>query len=324
MIRAFTLYLIVFFAQLAVAHDLDFTLIRVERGQDGTSVQVTTALSRFVQSAGLGEHPSGPSLDATVRERLRIGSATPATLNVDTRSDILTWSAKLDGRAEFAAKRFDESRATAQTLVATIENRTLSSEVVLKAEEPQQSTTGMLETGVHHIISGPDHILFIVGLALLGGGWKTILKVLTAFTVAHSMTLLAAASGWIHGNPKIVEPLIALSIVALAIEGMRQSKRPGDNNTRLRVTIAFGFGLIHGFGFAGGLTDLGLQGSQLLRNLVAFSTGIELGQIAILVPTVLFLALMAKAGRERAHQFSLTTSVCLGMVGCFWFVERVL
>lgn len=324
MIRSAFLVLILLLVRFASAHDLNFTLIRVDRAQGGTTIQVTTALSRLVQTAGLGDLPTGPTLDAAIRERLRFGADTPAKLNVDSSSDTLTWLAKLNGQTNFAAKRFDESTPSAQTLVSTYENGSLKSEVVLKAEEPQPTTIGMLETGIHHILSGLDHILFVVGLALLGGGWKTILKLLTAFTVAHSMTLLAAATGWIHGNPTIVEPMIALSIVALAVEGLRQAKQPGNNKTWQRIAIAFGFGLIHGFGFAGGLTNLGLQGSQLLRNLVSFSVGIELGQIAILVPTVLFLALMAKVGRERAHQFSLATSVCLGMIGCFWFVERVL
>lgn len=323
MIRAVMLAVIALLGQIASAHDLDLTLIKVNRGETGSTIQVITPLSRLVQTAGLGDQPTGAALDMAVRSRLNLAAPTSADIKVDSQSDTLTWSAEVKGRAEFTARRFDESTLSAQTLVTTYETGTLRSEVVLKAENPKPTMTGMLETGIHHILSGLDHILFVIGLALLGG-WKAILKVLTAFTVAHSMTLLAAATGVIHGNPKIVEPMIALSIVALAIEGMRQSNRSGDDKMRLRVAIAFGFGLIHGFGFAGGLTDLGLHGSQLLRNLVWFSAGIELGQIAMLVPTVLFLALMAKMGRDRTHQFSLATSICLGMVGCFWFVERVL
>lgn len=324
MIRATFLAVLLLFVQFAPAHDLDLTLIKLSRGQEGTVIQVTTPLSRFVQSAELGSQPTGPALDIAVRERLRIGTAAPAHVEVNSQSDILTWTAEFDRQFEFKPTRFDESTPSAQTMISTYQNGTLKSEIVIEEERPQPTPFAMLGTGLWHILSGLDHILFVLGLALLGGGWKTILKVLTAFTVAHSVTLLAAATGLIHGNPRIVEPLIALSIVALAIEGMRLAKRPKEDNVSLRVAIAFGFGLIHGFGFAGGLTELGLQGNQLVRNLLSFSVGIELGQLAILAPALLLLGMLAKASKERANQFSLATSVCLGMIGCFWFMERVI
>lgn len=317
------LFLLAILAHLAMAHDLDLTLVKVDRGRQATTIEVSTALSRLVWTAGLGPQPSGPALDNAVRERLQFSSAIPAKLDVNSQADTLTWSVESAKELEFKPSRFDVSTDSAQTIVATFEDGVLRSEVVLKAEQPQPTTVGMLQTGIHHIFSGLDHILFVLGLALLGGGWKKILKVLTAFTVAHSLTLLAAATGLIHGNPRIVEPLIALSIIALAIEGMRLSKRPNEDNVSLRVAIAFGFGLVHGFGFAGGLTELGLKGNQLVRNLVLFSAGIELGQLVILAPALLILAMLAKASKERTHQFSLAISVCLGMVGCFWFVERV-
>lgn len=323
MMRAGFLLLFALLVHLAMAHDLDLTLIKVDRGPQGTTILVTTALSQLVKTAGLGDDVSGPALDAEIRERLRIGALIPAHLNVNSQADTLTWSAELKGQAEFKANRFDESTPSAQTIVETYENGTLKSESVLAATMTRPTTAGILGTGIQHILSGLDHILFVVGLALLGGGWKAIVKVLTAFTVAHSLTLLAAATGLIQGNPRIVEPLIALSIAALAIEGLRMAREPNRNSVRLRVGLAFGFGLIHGFGFAGGLVGLGLQGSQLVRNLTSFSLGIELGQIAILAPTLAILALMAKTGKVRAHQFSLATSICLGMIGCFWFMERV-
>ncbi len=315
------LALIALLGQIASAHDLDLTLIKVNRGQTSSTIQVITPLSRLVHTARLGDHPSAPALDMAVRERLRFGADTPAELNADSQSDTLTWSVVVEHQPKFSS-RFDESTPSAQTIVATYENGALKSEVVLEAEKTLPTTSGLVGTGVHHILSGLDHILFVLGLALLGGGWKTILKVLTAFTVAHSLTLIAASTGSIHGNPRIVEPLIALSIVALAIEGMRRKEE--RYNIWSRIAIAFGFGLIHGFGFAGGLIGLGLQGNQLVRNLLSFSVGIELGQIAILVPGLLLLVLVSRAGKERAHMFSLATSVCVGMIGCFWFVERVL
>ena len=105
--------------------------------------------------------------------------------------------------------------------------------------------------GVRHIAIGPDHILFVLGLLLLGGGLARILKVVTAFTLAHSLTLAIAALGWVHAPARVIEPAIALSIVFVAFETLRSRGRPTD----LRAPLAFGFGLVHGFGFAGVLAD---------------------------------------------------------------------
>lgn len=324
MIRAILLTLVVLVVQVVHAHDLDLTLIKVSRGQNRTLIEVTTPVSRLVQTSGLGVQPTAPALDIAVRERLKVVTNAPAELKVDSQTDLLTWSVELDRGYEFVRQRFDDSTPSARTVVATYVGGILQSEEVIKDKEPQSTSLGMFKTGVDHILSGLDHILFVVGLALLGGRWSSILKVLTAFTIAHSLTLFAASVNLIHGNPRVVEPLIALSIVALAIEGMRGTKTSHGKTEWPRIGIAFGFGLIHGFGFAGGLTELGLRGNQLVRNLLAFSAGIEVGQILILVPTLLLLIALSQLGEVKAQRFSLATSVCLGMIGCFWFVERVL
>jgi hydrogenase/urease accessory protein HupE len=320
LVAAFGLLLVPF----ASAHDLDLTLIKVTDTGSNKVIAVTTPLSRLVQTAGLGERPSGPSLDMCIRERLGIDSITAATIDVNSQADMVTWTAKLNGNAEVPNRRFDSSTTSARTIIASYEGNQLTTEAVIDPEDPKPTMIGMLGTGIHHILSGLDHILFVIGLALLGGTWKTILKVLSSFTVAHTMTLAAASLGWVRGNPRIIEPLIALSIVALAIEGLRRFHQKSPSGNLPRVAIAFGFGLIHGFGFAGGLTLLGLQGHQLMQNFLAFSVGIELGQILILAPTLLLIALALRFGQDRARYLSLCTSVFLGMIGCFWFVERVL
>lgn len=324
MMRASLVLFFAFVSQLVFAHDLDLSLIKINRGANGTTIQVTTALSRLVRTAGLGPQPSGAALDVAVRERLQFRSTVPAKLEINSQADTLTWSVEAVNESDFRPRRFDESSDSAQTIVATYANGKLESEVVLKASEPVPTPAGILATGVAHILTGLDHVLFVVGIALLGGNWKSRLRLLTAFTVAHSLTLVAAATGVIQGNPRIVEPLIALSIVALAVEGMHSKQSIDGGNELLRLGIIFGFGLVHGFGFAGGLTELGLKGGQLLGNLFSFSVGIELGQVAVLVPTLAALALIAKAAKDRAQQFTLASTVGLGMIGCFWFVERVL
>ena len=324
MIRSAIFVLFVLVVRFAAAHDLDLTLIKMDQGRGKTTLELTTPLSRFVQTSNLSDQPSAPALDMALRERLKLGTNFPASISINSQADLLTWSAVLSPGQELSLDRFDQSTPDARTVIAKYENGKLQFETLLEGEKSLPSTFGMFGTGVQHILSGLDHILFIVGLALLGGGFKSILKVLTAFTVAHSVTLFAASAGWVRTNPRFIEPLIALSIVALAIEGIRRINQDEVPSIRPRIAIALVFGLIHGFGFAGGLTDLGLQGAQLLKSIFYFSLGIEFGQFLILVPTALLLLALAKADKQRARQIALSASVGLGMIGCFWFMERVL
>lgn len=324
--RSLVLGVILLWGCFAAAHDLGLTMVKVDHGTQNTKIQIITALSRLVESSQLSAEPSPADLDLAVRSRLQARVAQEATIKIDSESDLLVWSATVPevDENQLLTRRFDESTTTARTIVATYREGKLDHERVLDGEPPRPSALAMMSTGIHHILSGLDHVLFVIGLALLGGNWKSLLKVLTAFTLAHTLTLACAILGLIRGNPRLVEPLIALSIVALAVEGIRQWKHPAEANNRIRVGIAFGFGLLHGFGFAGGLIGLGAQGSLLVSNVATFSVGIELGQLAILLPTVLVMAGVRRFGEEKTRSVSLAASVALGMAGSFWFVERIL
>lgn len=326
----FTVLLASLAACLGSAHDLDLTVVKIDQQATATNVEVSTPLSRFVRVHGLGPTPNAPELDLAVRSHLGLPSITQATLKIDSQNDVLTWSAIAPVDSKPEVEIFDESTGSARTLVALYKEGKLTSESVLGKPTATQEAgmMSMVRLGGEHILAGLDHILFVVGLALLGGGWKTLLKVLTAFTVAHSVTLAAASLGWVQANPKVVEPLIALSIVALAIESLRQ-KRDATDRPLVRIALAFGFGLMHGFGFAGGLTEMGLHGPALVQSLVAFSVGIELGQVLVLLPVLALIALLGRFGevstrQVRLEKFNLVTAICLGMIGTFWFVERVL
>jgi hydrogenase/urease accessory protein HupE len=120
-----------------------------------------------------------------------------------------------------------------------------------------------LLAGIHHIFIGPDHILFIVGLLLLGGGAARLLKIVTAFTLAHSVTLALATLGIVTPPPRLVEPVIALSIVAVGISNLRALRGATSAAGDARVWVALGFGFIHGFGFASVLRDFGLPRAAL-------------------------------------------------------------
>lgn len=175
--------------------------------------------------------------------------------------------------------------------------------------------------GIHHIFIGPDHILFIVGLLLPGGGLWRLFKIVTAFTAAHSMTLALATLKLVNVSPTIVEPAIALSIVWVGLETLYTQRRARRDH---RVVLAFAFGLIHGFGFAGVLADFGLPEDALGLSLASFNIGVEIGQACIvLLVTPALIAFAARSPVHARRAVYLGTLATIG-AGGFWFVQRIL
>ena len=171
--------------------------------------------------------------------------------------------------------------------------------------------------GIDHLMSGKDHILFILGLLFLISGFLNTIKTVTAFTIAHSVTLGLSVFDLISLPQATVEAVIALTIIYLAIEvseGKRYRSTPW--------IIAFGFGLLHGLGFANALTGIGIGNEQLLLSLLFFNLGIEAGQL-MLLPVFGFLLWMAS--KFNLYKQSATfTSLILGGMGCFWLIDRTL
>jgi hydrogenase/urease accessory protein HupE len=176
-----------------------------------------------------------------------------------------------------------------------------------------------LLAGIHHIVIGPDHVLFLIGLLLLGGRLLKLVTIVTAFTAAHSVTLSLAALDLVTCSPRLVEPAIALSIVYVGADNLLASQGGRD----VRPWVAFAFGLVHGFGFAGVLKEMELPRRALGWSLGAFNVGVELGQLGIvLVVASLVLAVRRRsdvAGRRLARG----GSVVVLAAGAYWFVERV-
>lgn len=174
--------------------------------------------------------------------------------------------------------------------------------------------------GIHHIFIGPDHILFIIGLLLLGGRPVRLLKIVTAFTIAHSITLALATLQIVNIPSRIVEPAIALSIVYVGVENFISVRRKRD----IRAAIAFFFGFVHGFGFASVLREFGLPGHALAASLFAFNAGVEIGQATIVLAVAPLLAL-ARAQRPRlAYPIVAVGSAFVILMGGYWFVERII
>lgn len=181
-----------------------------------------------------------------------------------------------------------------------------------------------LGLGVTHILFGFDHLLFVVALVLLIGGWRRLIATVTAFTVAHSITLAATTLGLVSVARKPVEICIALSIVLVAREILRPPDCAPTLARRAPALIAFAFGLLHGFGFAAALAEIGLPQGEIPLALFAFNVGVELGQLAIVA---VMLALLSALTRFAARWQSLATAVgayAIGAVACAWLIERTL
>jgi hydrogenase/urease accessory protein HupE len=217
-----------------------------------------------------------------------------------------------------------------QTFVNFYDAGALRSQAVLDSETTEcRYTTGaeprawavvreFVPTGVHHILIGPDHLLFLVGLLLLGGSWRRLVLVVTAFTVAHSITLSVSALGWFEPPARFIEPAIALSIVYVGLDNLLVR---GARDARM--WIAFAFGLIHGFGFANVLREMELPSRALLWSLASFNLGVEIGQLAVVLVVAAALAWVRRQSAWLGRQVALAGSLAVIAAGGYWFVERV-
>jgi hydrogenase/urease accessory protein HupE len=174
----------------------------------------------------------------------------------------------------------------------------------------------MLKLGVEHILTGYDHLVFLLGLIIVGGSLRSLVGVVSAFTLAHSITLALAALGVLAPSPRFVEPAIALSIAYVGIENLFVK----DASRRWRIT--FPFGLIHGFGFAGALREIALPRAQIPVALVSFNLGVELGQLAVLA-LALPLVLAARRAPRFGERGVRAVSSTIALAGVVLFVVRV-
>ncbi|MCF3934818.1 HupE/UreJ family protein [Acuticoccus sp. M5D2P5] len=191
---------------------------------------------------------------------------------------------------------------------------------------PLSVFTSYVGLGVTHILEGVDHLLFVLALVLLIRDRARLLWAVTAFTLAHSLTLGLASLGWLDLPPPPVEAVIALSIVFLAYELALPPERRDPLAIRYPWILAFGFGLIHGLGFAGALREIGFPAGDVPLALFAFNVGVELGQVVFIVAVLLLWATVrhvAPAVQRHAGTMSRIASYAIGSVAAFWVIERV-
>lgn len=175
--------------------------------------------------------------------------------------------------------------------------------------------------GIEHILGGLDHILFVLSLLLVYRSFKHVLQLTATFTIAHSVTLLLAGSGLITLSSRIVEPLIALSIAVMAITTVWFAKQPWMHNAQVKLATVFFFGLFHGLGFAGLLTDIQIPDGQFIPALLSFNVGIELGQLCIVLLALPVIYLFHKRS-WYATAIKLLAGF-ISVVAVVWFFQRL-
>ncbi|MGY1823019.1 HupE/UreJ family protein [Geodermatophilus sp. SYSU D00079] len=318
---------------VAHAHSLDSSTLSVRVGEDSVDATISVALETLDEAVGT-DHTSATDVDsyadavtAYLDEHLTVtgadGTAWPETHSGVVRESVegiesLSVEVTLDpGGADPSAFTLtydgiiDADPAHEAVVVLTDAAGDISTAGVLTASDSSlqigETTTGAISTGftdmvgygLHHVLEGADHLLFLLTLLLVAplvvvaGRWqrreglaatlRRVLAVVTAFTAGHSLTLIASALGWVAVPGAPVEVLIAASVGVAAVHALRPLARRGE------VLIAGGFGLVHGLAFAGILTDLGLDGSASVLSLLAFNVGVELAQlltVALVFPSL--------------------------------------
>jgi hydrogenase/urease accessory protein HupE len=180
-----------------------------------------------------------------------------------------------------------------------------------------------LNLGIEHILTGFDHLSFVLGLVLLVRGRATLLKTITAFTLAHSITLATAALGYVNVSAPVIESLVALSIVFVAVELARSYCGEVGLTARYPWLIAFTFGLLHGFAFAGSLAEIGLPPHNIPGALVLFNCGVEAGQLMFVAVVLVLLAVTRRLFGQLLPWTRWVAPYAIGSLASYWMIQRI-
>ncbi len=182
-----------------------------------------------------------------------------------------------------------------------------------------QAFKNYLQVGFVHIVpKGLDHILFVVGLFLLSTHLRPLLIQVTSFTLAHSVTLALGIYGIVSISASIVEPLIAASIVYVCLENIYS-----DKLSRWRPIVVFLFGLLHGLGFAGVLTEIGLSLENFVAGLLGFNIGVEFGQLAVITACFIGVGYWFRNKSWYRQRITIPASIVIAIIAAYWFIERI-
>src|SRR4051794_3160271 len=339
------LWLALFGCADAVAHVTTTGLLRIEVAEGRVLYALSVALPELPASsaamlsvAANGNRTSAESVAEAARKsikidlanigcrtgRVRIGGGgfneTRATIEIDFTCD--TSHGRLEITEDWSAFLGEHYQTLGNIRTTSGERQVTFGETSRTAnvEIDRTVATGwfdFVELGVKHILTGYDHLLFLVALLATARGLWSVVRIVTAFTLAHSVTLTLGALGIVSIPDRIIEPLIAATIIWVALENLLVAEPD-----RRRWIWSFGFGLVHGLGFASALTELGLKGAELVRALVGFNLGVEIGQlifVAAFLPALTWLS--RGSGAKLTPRIA---SLAVAAVGTYWLVERIL
>jgi hydrogenase/urease accessory protein HupE len=195
--------------------------------------------------------------------------------------------------------------------------------VINKSQQSALPVLDYLRLGIEHILFGIDHLLFVLALILIVKGKRRLLKTITAFTIAHSLTLAAATLGWVHIPFAPVESVIALSIIFLAVELVHYYQGKNVFSSQYPWVVSFIFGLLHGFGFAGALANVGLPPHDIPLTLFLFNVGVETGQLIFIFAVMMVIWLLHKILKNLPVWSRWIPPYAIGCMAAFWFFQRL-
>jgi hydrogenase/urease accessory protein HupE len=309
-------------------------LAELDQNQDGTVTQVEfargrrqldTAVARQVVIAADGKVAKDKSIRSRLDEnnnvevRLDFGPVVFSTLEIQSN---LIASLPLGHRQYLQVQNLAGETVFDRLLSASVHRVTVQmphTSASMAPFETVRSFANFLSLGVKHILTGYDHLLFLLGLLIVARGFVSALTIITSFTIAHSITLTVATLHLVQIPSRIIEPLIAASIVFVGVENLLRGDIPNA-----RRMVPFGFGLIHGFGFASALQEAGIGAGTggIVLPLFSFNLGVELGQImvaAVALPIIWKL----RENPMFVARWAPACSAAVALLGSFWFVERV-
>jgi hydrogenase/urease accessory protein HupE len=317
-VRALTLALLVTCA--AQAHEIGTTQVNVRFEHGRYTIDVVTSQAALLRKI---DRAPGATLAPHTRELAEAAEIRFGAVRVQPRVALLPDVVRFTGDIPRNAGPFTwRWHLTYSSYALTIgkQRQWLDADATSQPFHTEPVIPQYLRLGFTHIVPyGLDHILFVLGIFLLSTKLKPVLTQVTAFTIAHSITLGLTIYGLVSVSPRIVEPAIALSIAYVAIENIATAElKPW------RVAIVFAFGLLHGMGFAGVLKELGLPRSEFLPALVSFNVGVELGQLAVIATAFLLVACWARTKPWYRQAFVVPASALIALTGIVWTVQRVL
>ena len=278
--------------------------------QDKVSLAVTPVLPGFLQQLGTGSSRQVPGARVDYNSYLNSGQPlTGSTIRIDG----------LDGIPMDVLLRVSLADGTEHS--AMLRSGNVSFTIPEKATRTELAVS-YWQMGTIHILEGFDHLLFLLTLLLIVNGIWPLLKTVTAFTLAHSLMLAFATLGLVNIPPDPTEAVIALSIVLLAVEVVHKNQGKLTMSERLPWLVAFTFGLVHGLGFAGALSEIGIPADEVPLTLLMFNLGVETGQVMFVVAVSLLLAGLHRIHNHSALTLSRATPYIIGSVAAYWTIER--